>query len=97
MPEEPAPERSVLIHTAGSSTEAMVIRGLLESNGITSPATTETDPFPMREPPSAIHGVEIMVRESQAEQARQLIQDYLDDSELSPMDEEPSEETGGGG
>ena len=96
MPDEPTRERSVVVHTAGSSTEAMVIRGLLESNGIASPASTEVPQFPMRQPPDGTHGVEIVVLESQAEQARQLIQDYLDDSEIISSEGEAGEEGGEG-
>lgn len=87
MSREPARERSVVVHTAGSSTEALIIRGLLDSMGILSPASTPTDPFPLREPPAGTHGVEILVLESQAEEARRIIADYLDDSEIQPSDE----------
>lgn len=93
MPNEPTREGMVVVHTAGSSTEAMVIRGLLESNGIASP-TTEGTPFPMREPPQGMQGVEIIVLASQAEKARELIADYLDDSEIESSDEETGGESG---
>lgn len=92
MPDEPTRERSIVVHTAGSATEAMVIRGLLESVGIPSPESTTSDQFPMRQPPEGTHGVEIIVLESQAAQAREIIHDYLDDSEIQPSDENPSEE-----
>lgn len=82
MADEPTRERTLVVHQAGSATEAMIIRGLLESAGISSPATTTSDPFPLNEPPKGTHGVEIMVLESQAEDARRIIQDYLDDSEI---------------
>jgi len=59
----------------------MVIRGLLESAGIASPASTSTDPFPLREPPKGTHGVEIQVLESQADEARRIIADYLGSAE----------------
>jgi hypothetical protein len=67
----------VVVHQAGSWTEAVVIRGLLRSGGIDSPPSTSTDPFPMRKPPKGTHGVEILVLQSQAEEARQIIADYL--------------------
>lgn len=89
MSEQPTRERAVVVHTAGSWTEAVVIRGLLESNGIASPASTETDPFPMREPPQGIHGLEIVVLETAAERARAIIADYLDDSEIIPAEDAP--------
>lgn len=70
-------EKVIVVHQAGSWTEAVVIRGLLESAGIESPASTSTDPFPMREPPKGTRGVEILVLESQADDARRIIADYL--------------------
>ena len=84
MAEEPTRERVVVAHQAGSWTEAVVIRGLLRSNGIESPASTSTDPFPMREPPKGTHGVEILVLESQADEARRVIAEYLTDSPGEP-------------
>lgn len=69
-------EETVVIHRAESWTEAMVIRGLLESAGIVSPPLTRTDPFPMSEPRADFPGVEILVRESQAEEARKIIAEY---------------------
>jgi len=83
----------VVVHQAGSWTEAVVIRGLLESAGIASPPLTATDPFPMREPPKGMHGVEILVLESQAEEARRIIVDYLASAEnLEPSDPGQSKE-----
>jgi len=70
-------ERVVVAHTAGTSAEAMVIRGLLESAGIRSPGSVTMDPFPLREPPEGTHGTEILVLESQAEHARHIIAEYL--------------------
>ena len=70
-------EETVVIHQAGSWTEALVIRGLLESAGIDSPPLTRTDPFPLGEPPADIPGVEILARASQAEEARGIIAEYL--------------------
>jgi len=60
-------ERVVAVHTANTLAEAMVIRGLLESAGIDS-----TDPFPLNES-ADMHGLEIYVRESQADDARRVI------------------------
>jgi hypothetical protein len=70
-------ERVVALHTAGTMAEAMVIRGLLESEGIRSPGSVSTDPFPLGEPPEGTHGVEIYVLESQVEKARNIIADHL--------------------
>lgn len=77
MTAEPTRESVVVVHEAGTWTEAIVIRGLLESAGIESPASTTTDPFPLREPPKGTHGVEILVLASQADEARRIISDYL--------------------
>ncbi len=74
---EPARERVIVVHHAATSAEAAVLRGLLESAGISSPPPTFTDPFPLRESPKGTHGVEILVLESQADDARQIIADYL--------------------
>ena len=65
-------ERVVAVHTANTLAEAMVIRGLLESAGIDSPGSASTDPFPLNES-ADMHGLEIYVRESQADDARRVI------------------------
>jgi len=70
-------ERVVVAHTAGTIAEAMVIRGLLETAKIKSPGSVTSDPFPLREPPEGTHGVEIYVLESQADEARKIIAEYL--------------------
>ena len=84
MSEETIREPVVVVHQAGTWTEAMVIRSLLESAGIESPPFTSTDPFPMREPPAGIHGVEILVRASQAGDACHIIADYLAGDRVEP-------------
>lgn len=91
MSDQPTRERTVLVHTAGTTTEAEVIRGLLESAGIASPGSVSSDPFPMREPPQGMPGVEIVVLESQAEDARNIIADYLDDSEIISDESSPGD------
>ena len=91
-------ERIVLVHQAGTSTEAVVIRGLLESAGIASPGSAGPDPFPMREPPEGFRDTDIVVLESQAEDARRVISEYqtssdsiqIEDSGDSPESEDPS-------
>lgn len=72
-----ARERVVIAHTAGTAAEAMVIRGLLECAGIHSPGSGSSDPFPLREAPKGTHGVEVYALESQAEEARRIIDEYL--------------------
>ncbi|MGH9814735.1 MAG: hypothetical protein ACRD6I_01515 [Candidatus Acidiferrales bacterium] len=80
--------KTVVVHLAGTATEAVVIRGLLESAGISSPAPTTLDPFPLRENPSGTRGVEIMVLESQAEQARRVIAEHAASAEPRERDGE---------
>ncbi|HKV28125.1 MAG TPA: hypothetical protein VJN90_07620 [Candidatus Acidoferrales bacterium] len=74
-------EKTVVIHSAGSAMEAMVIRGLLESAGISSPGSSTTDPFPMGEPGDDYHGSDVIVLESQAAEARRIIAEYLKSNE----------------
>jgi hypothetical protein len=74
-------EKVVVVHTAGSAVEAMVIRGLLQSAGIQSPGSVRTDPFPMDESGDAFRDADVVVLESQAEQARRIIADYLRSNE----------------
>lgn len=95
MNPEPTSERIVVIHYAGSWTEAVVLRSLLESAGLASPASTTTDPFPLSEPPKGIHGVEIQVLESQAEEARRILAEYLAETK-SVLEEEPASEPSAG-
>lgn len=74
-------EKTVVIHTAGSATEAMVIRGLLQSAGIESPGSVTADPFPMGESGDAFRDSDVIVLESQADKARSVIADYLQSNE----------------
>jgi hypothetical protein len=79
MPDEiPAndSEPVVIAYQAGSPAEAMVIRGLLESAGIAAPEGASADPFPLPETTENPSGVEILVLESQAEEARAIIEEY---------------------
>jgi hypothetical protein len=93
--EEPTREPVLVVHHAATWTEAMVIRGLLESAGIDSPAPTSTDPFPLREPPKGTHGVEILVLASQADDARSIIADYRDGERGPELGEAPSDKPSG--
>jgi hypothetical protein len=85
-------QRTVMVHQAGSSTEAVVIRGLLQSRGISSPGSAGQDPFPMREPPEGFRDTDILVLESQAEEARRVIAEYLTSSDSIQLEDggEPS-------
>jgi hypothetical protein len=85
MTEHPEGERAVIVYTAGTAAEAMVVRGLLESAGIPLPGVT-ADPFPLNEAgwsDGASHGVEIYVYEPQADEARRIIEDYVKRDESS--------------
>jgi hypothetical protein len=77
MAENPVFEETVIVHSASSIAEAMVLRGLLQSAGIASPGSENTDPFPMAEPPTSQHGSDISVPKSQADAARAIIESYL--------------------
>jgi hypothetical protein len=93
--EDSSAQRTVVVHQAGSSTEAVVIRGLLESAGIASPGSAGSDPFPMREPPEGFRDADIVVLESQAEDARRVIADYLtssDSIQIEDISESPNSE-----
>jgi hypothetical protein len=93
MTNQQSRERSVVVHTGGTATEALVIRGLLESAGLISPGSASTDPFPMRDAPEGFHDTEIIVMESQAEAARRIIADYLNSNEgIELEDSEDSKE-----
>jgi hypothetical protein len=81
-------EKVVVAHVAGTVEEAMVIRGLLASAGIDSPGSSSTDPFPVNEPLDGSHGDDVLVLESQADQARRLIAEYVKDNSASSSSEE---------
>jgi hypothetical protein len=83
-------EKVVVAYAAGNAEEAMVIRGLLASNGIHSPGSASTDPFPMSEPLDGSHGVDVLVLESQADKARKMIAEYLKDNASSSSDPDDS-------
>lgn len=82
----PDREPTAVIHRAGSPTEAMVIRGLLQSAGIRLPEATGGDPFPVNESHSGEASVEIEVLQSQTEDARRIIADYLASGENIVID-----------
>jgi hypothetical protein len=70
------PERAVLIHTADSFGEAIVIRGLLESAGFRSPGPPSSHLLPVSKTPGGT-GKDVYVLESEADEARKLIEEYL--------------------
>jgi hypothetical protein len=92
MSEDHLDESLVVAHTAENATEAMVIRGLLQSAGIESPGSVSSDPFPIPENPEGPHGTEIFVLESQVEKARQIIEEYTKSDTLLEQESEDSPE-----
>lgn len=93
MSEDHSNERIVVAHTAESSTEAMVIRSLLESAGIETPDAISTDPFPIPENPEEPHNLEIRVLESQADEARKVIAEFLAGNTAVTDDSEESDDS----
>ena len=80
----PSDESIIVVHTAQSGTEALVVRALLEGAGIASPEIGVGSPSPWPGLVSILHPaqrIEIYALESQAGRARQLIADYLAERE----------------
>jgi Putative prokaryotic signal transducing protein len=88
MSDRPDPnEQLVKIFDGEQESEALVVRGLLESAGIDSMMTaidTDQELFPMG-------GVRILVREDQAEEARRLIEEHRAAAANDPDVSEPPE------
>ena len=84
MEERPNPnEKLVKVFECEQESEALVVKGLLESAGIDalmSALDTEQDLFP-------VGGVMLRVREEQAEEARNLINEYRNDNPISDEDD----------
>ena len=78
----------MVAHSAASATEALVIRGLLESAGIHSPDFDSADPFPLNEVPEGTHGSDVYVLESQAKEAQRIIAEYVKGNGTSSKDED---------
>jgi hypothetical protein len=73
----PTDEAIVPVHTSRSWTEAVVVRGLLQSEGIAATELGVGTPSPMPDLAPLLYGIEIFVLASQAERARRLIAEYL--------------------
>jgi hypothetical protein len=95
MSEEHSNERVVVAHVADSATEAMVIRSLLQSAGIATPNASSTDPFPIPENPEDPHNFEILVLESQVDEARRVIAEYLADNAAITEDTDNADDSSG--
>lgn len=81
-------ERLVKVFDSEDESEAMIVKGLLESGGIDSDLTAAAmvqDTFP------GLGGMIILVRDEDAEKARQLIADYRLPESASGDDDETAE------
>jgi hypothetical protein len=76
----PTQEPIVVVYTAYSWIEAVVVRSLLESAGIASPALGDGN---LPDLAFVSMGIEIYTLKSQAERARQVIEEHLADIENS--------------
>lgn len=74
MSAEPKKEKLVKVFEAPTITEATVVRSLLDSAGIFSPDFESAEPFALHDPPQGWHDSEVWVPESQAADARKLIE-----------------------
>jgi len=83
-------EKLVKVFESEQEPEALVVKGLLDSEGIDSDLTSASlvqDAFP------GLGGMLILVREEDAEAARQLIAEYRQSSsERSPADDDETAE-----
>ena len=68
-------EKLVRVFEAPTITEATVVRSLLNSAGIFSPDFESAEPFALHDPPQGWHDAEVWVPESQAQEARRLIEE----------------------
>jgi hypothetical protein len=73
----PKPVKMTRAYTAATASEAMVVRGLLESAGLYTPNFGAAEPFPLNEPSELTHSTAVYVAEMQLDEARKIIEDYL--------------------
>lgn len=78
-------ERLVKVFDTEQEFEAMVVQGLLESQGIDSLITYLDAPQDVL---PGVGGVIVQVREEQAQEARQLIEDYRNDAAAAAASDE---------
>jgi hypothetical protein len=83
MTPEPKKEKLVKVFETPTITEATVVRSLLRSAGIFSPDFESAEPFALHDPPEGWHDAEIWVPESQADDARKVIEDAKKDGASS--------------
>ncbi len=82
-------ERLVKVFDTEQESEAMVVQGLLESEGIESLITYLDAPQDVL---PGVGGVIVQVREEQAEEARRLIEDYRNDAAAAGTPDEDATE-----
>ncbi len=82
-------ERLVKVFDTEQESEAMVVQGLLESEGIESLITYLDAPQDVL---PGVGGIIVQVREEQAQEARQLIEDYRNDAAAGISDEDTTNE-----
>ncbi|HYM79539.1 MAG TPA: hypothetical protein VE377_26420 [Candidatus Dormibacteraeota bacterium] len=89
--EQPRPdpnEKLVKVFDSELESEAMIVKGLLESGGIDSDLTSAAmiqDMFP------GLGGMIILVREQDADAARKMIDEYRQSAVSAPDDDETAE------
>ena len=76
-------EKLVKVFDAERESEALVVSGLLEANGIDNDVTS-TDAAQNMYP--GVGGNVILVREDQADEARRIIQDYQQSDDTAEID-----------
>jgi hypothetical protein len=74
---DPRQRDLVSAHTAESEPEAMIIRSLLEANGIHSPGPELVNPLLLKRAGQGFRSLEVYVPKEQAEAARRIIAEYL--------------------
>ena len=77
-----ANEKLEQVFDTADETEALVVRGLLESNGIETLETTRDAPQDVL---PGVGGIVLSVREEQAAQARVMIEEYRSDAAQDPQ------------
>jgi len=77
MSERSTKEPMALAYTTATATEAMVVRGLLESAGIYALNPDSAEPFPFNEPSELTNATDIYVPKSRVDEARKMIEDYI--------------------
>ena len=89
-----ANEKLEQVFDTADETEALIVRGLLESNGIECMETTLDAPQDVL---PGVVGIVLSVRHEQAEQARLMIEEYRNDAAQDPQLDEAAVGAGDSG